>query len=97
MLNQTDQTLVPTPEVLSINRLTMQANKDTMQNTNEGWKPIKDAPRDGTVIEIKGQEPPGKYRYSNGRWEVGRNGFQTAVTPMRSGLPLEDKDHLMWR
>jgi len=67
-------------------------------SAKQGWKPIKDAPRDGTVIEIKGQEPPGTYRYSNGRWEVALKDFQTSTaTQQRSGRPLKDEEHLMWR
>lgn len=69
-----------------------------MAITNQGWKSIKDAPRDGTVIEIKDQEPPGTYRYANGRWEMALKGFQTYTpTQQRSGRPLKDEDDLMWR
>lgn len=70
-----------------------------MSSADQGWKSIKDAPRDGTVIEIKDQEPPGTYRYSNGYWVAAlKASFQTNVLMQpRSGRPLKDEDHLTWR
>lgn len=88
--------IITADQMERITRLEVELD-EVVSADDQGWRPIKDAPRDGTVIEIKSQQPPATYRYDGVQWVMALAGPQTGVYPMRSGRPLADQDNLMWR